>query len=151
MFCFSDCICIVYLVSQSCPILLDSFDCNPPGSSVHGIFQVRILEWVAISFFGVSSRPRDWTWVSCVSVLQVNSSLAEPSGKPSDSIYLSAMPSKINTTNSPMKLIIGFTVRSLSKILALSYPLSFLHGKISWLVLEQMIFGSSLGQLLPYL
>ena len=35
-----------------------------PGSSVHGIFQVRILEWVAISFSRRSSRPRDWTWVS---------------------------------------------------------------------------------------
>ena len=40
-------------------------DCNPPGSSVIGIFQARILEWVAISFSRVSSRPRDWTRVSC--------------------------------------------------------------------------------------
>ena len=34
-------------------------DCSPPGSSVHGILQARILEWVAISFFRESSRPRD--------------------------------------------------------------------------------------------
>ena len=40
-------------------------DCSPPGSSVYGIFQARILEWIAISFSRVSSRPRDWTWVSC--------------------------------------------------------------------------------------
>ena len=40
-------------------------DCLP-GSSIHGIFQARILEWVAISFSRVSSRPRDWTEVSCI-------------------------------------------------------------------------------------
>ena len=39
--------------------------CDPPGSSVHGIFQVRILEWVAIPFFRGSSQPRDPTQVSC--------------------------------------------------------------------------------------
>ena len=39
-----------------------------PGSSVHGIFQARILEWGAISFSRGFSRPRDWTWVSCIAV-----------------------------------------------------------------------------------
>ena len=38
-------------VSQSCPTLLDPMDCSLPGSSVHGIFQARVLEWVAIAFF----------------------------------------------------------------------------------------------------
>ena len=37
-------------VAQSCPTLSDPVDCSPPGSSVHGIFQARALEWVAISF-----------------------------------------------------------------------------------------------------
>ena len=41
-------------------------DCSLPGSSVHGILQARILEWVAVSFSRGSSRPRDWTQVSCV-------------------------------------------------------------------------------------
>ena len=41
-------------------------DCSLPGSSVHGIFQPRMLEWVAISFSRGSSWPRDWTWVSCL-------------------------------------------------------------------------------------
>ena len=41
-------------------------DCSPPGSSVHGIFQARILEWVAISSSRGSSQPRDRTWVSCI-------------------------------------------------------------------------------------
>ena len=42
-----------------CPTLYDPMDCCPPGSSVHGIFQARILEWVAIPFFRGSSQPRD--------------------------------------------------------------------------------------------
>ena len=51
-------------VTQSCPTLCDPINCIPPGSSVHGILQARILEWVAISFSRGSSQPRDWTWVS---------------------------------------------------------------------------------------
>ena len=46
-------------VTQSCPTLCNSMDCSLPGSSVNGIFQIRILEWVAISFFRRSSQPRD--------------------------------------------------------------------------------------------
>ena len=46
--------------------LCNPVDCSPPGSSVHGILQARILEWVAISFSRGSSRPRDQTWVSCI-------------------------------------------------------------------------------------
>ena len=49
---------------QSCQTLCNTMDCSPPGSSVRGIFQVRILEWVAISFSRRSSWPRDWTCVS---------------------------------------------------------------------------------------
>ena len=44
----------------------DPMGCSLPGSSVHGIFQARILEWVAISFSRGSSWPRDWTRVSCI-------------------------------------------------------------------------------------
>ena len=51
-------------VSQSCPILCNPMDCSLPGSSVHGIFQARILEWVVISFSRRSSQHRDWTQVS---------------------------------------------------------------------------------------
>ena len=39
-------------VAQSCPTLSDPMDCSPPGSSVHGIFQARVLEWGAIAFSG---------------------------------------------------------------------------------------------------
>ena len=54
------------LVAQSCPTLFDPMDCSPPGSSVHEIFQARILEWVAISFSRGSFQPRNWTRVSCI-------------------------------------------------------------------------------------
>ena len=50
-------------VAQSCATLCDSMGCSPPGFSVHGILQARILEWIAITFFRGSSWPRDWTWV----------------------------------------------------------------------------------------
>ena len=53
-------------VTQLCPILCNPMDCSLTGSSVHGIFQARILEWGAISFSRGSSRPRDQTWVSCI-------------------------------------------------------------------------------------
>ena len=44
-------------------------DCSLPGSSVHGISQARILEWVVISFYKGSSQPRDWTCISFVSCI----------------------------------------------------------------------------------
>ena len=46
---------VISEVTQSCPTLCDPVDCSPPGSSVHGILQARILEWVAISFSRGSS------------------------------------------------------------------------------------------------
>ena len=51
-------------VAQSCLTLCDPMDCSLQGSSVHGIFQARVLEWVAVSFSRGSSWPRDWTLVS---------------------------------------------------------------------------------------
>ena len=57
--------CVCCLVTQSCPTLCDPMDCSPPGSSVHGILQARILEWVAISFSRGSSQPKELTQVSC--------------------------------------------------------------------------------------
>ena len=51
------------LVAQSCSTLCDTMDCSPPGSSVHGILQARILQWVAISFSRGPSQPRNQTLV----------------------------------------------------------------------------------------
>ena len=66
-FCIScawvQCVCV------SCSVMSDlcyPMDYSPPGSSLHGILQARILEWVAISFSRGSSRPRDRTQVSCI-------------------------------------------------------------------------------------
>ena len=66
---------------QSGLALFDSMDCSPPGSSVHGIFQAKVLEWVAISFSRRSSRHRDQTRVSCVFCPAVGFFTTEPLGK----------------------------------------------------------------------
>ena len=52
--------------AQLCPTLCNPMDSSPPGSSVHGIFQARVLEWVAIAFSRGFSPPRNRTWVSCI-------------------------------------------------------------------------------------
>ena len=51
-------------VAQSCPTLYNPMDFNLPCSSIHGLFQARVLEWVAISFSRGTSQPRNRTWVS---------------------------------------------------------------------------------------
>ena len=61
--------CVPAQLLKSCLTICDPMDCSPPGSSVHGIFQARLLEWVAISSSRRSSQPREWTcisWVSCI-------------------------------------------------------------------------------------
>ena len=65
---------------KSCPTLCNPVDCNPPSSSVYKILQIRILEWVAISFSGGSSRPRDETHVSFITGRFFTT---KPPGKPS--------------------------------------------------------------------
>ena len=64
----SDCMHACSVV-QSCSILWDPLDCSQPSSSVHRIFQARILEWVAISFFRWSFQPRNRTHVSYISCI----------------------------------------------------------------------------------
>ena len=51
-------------IAQLCLTLCDPMDCSLSGSSIHGIFQARVLEWIAISFSRGSSRPRNRTRVS---------------------------------------------------------------------------------------
>ena len=60
-YCLSCCCC---LFAKSCLTLCDPMDCNPPGGSVCGISQTRILEWVAMPCSTRSSQPRDWIQVS---------------------------------------------------------------------------------------
>ena len=70
--CTTMCVCVCVcecMLTKSYPTLCDPMDCSLPGSSVYGIFQARILEWVAIYFSRGSSQPRDWTCLSCVSCI----------------------------------------------------------------------------------
>ena len=59
-------VCMHAKLFQSCPTLCDPMDYSSPGSSVYGILQARILEWVAIPFSRGSSWPSDQIWVSCI-------------------------------------------------------------------------------------
>ena len=63
--CVCVCVCVCW-VAQLCLTLCDPMDCSPPGSSVHGIVQAKILEWVAIPSSRGSSQPRNQTQVSCI-------------------------------------------------------------------------------------
>ena len=59
-------VCVCVLVAQLCLTLCNPMDRSPPGSSVHGILQARILEWVAVPFSRGSSQPREQTPGFCV-------------------------------------------------------------------------------------
>ena len=83
-YCFCCC-----LVAPSCPTLCDPVYCSPSGSSIHGIFQTRILERVAISYSRESSQNRDQTLVSHISFITGRFLTSEPLGKP-DEYLLSA-------------------------------------------------------------
>ena len=83
--CWSSLATQLCLVTQPCLTLCDSWDCSPPGCSIHEIFQAGLLEWVAISSSRGSSCPRDRTKpTSPVSpALQTDSLPPKPLGKPS--------------------------------------------------------------------
>ena len=74
--CMCVCVCVCVCVctranvhTLSCLTLCDPMDCSPPGSSVHGNLQARILEWVVMPSSGGSSWPKDWTWISGISFI----------------------------------------------------------------------------------
>ena len=83
------------LVAQSYPILYDPMDYGPPSSSVHGILQARILEWVALPSSRGSSWPRNRTHVSCLLHWQAGSLPLVPPGKPP--LPLALLPNKVIT------------------------------------------------------
>ena len=75
--------CCVYVkLLQLCPTLCDPVDYSTPGSSVHGILQARILEWVAMPSSRRSSQPRDQTCSSWDSCIASRFFTTEPPGKP---------------------------------------------------------------------
>ena len=59
-------LCVRAQSLQLCPALCDPRDCSPPGSSVHGILQARILEWIAMPSSRGSSQPRDQIRISYI-------------------------------------------------------------------------------------
>ena len=59
-------------VAQSCPTLSNPMDCSPPGSSVHWIFQARVLEWGAIAFSGAQAHAKRGGWTECLAPLSVD-------------------------------------------------------------------------------
>ena len=69
-------------------------NCSLPGSSIHGILQARILEWIAISFSRGSFQARDWTWVSCISGKLFTTWAREPSQN-----HLPKLPPKATSQN----------------------------------------------------
>ena len=71
--------CVCAQLLQLCPVLSDPVDCSPPGSSVQGILQERIPEWVAMPSSRGSSQPRNQTHISCIVGRFFTS---EPPGKP---------------------------------------------------------------------
>ena len=77
---------MVVVVAQPCPTLCDPIDCSPPGSSVHGVLQARILEWVAVSYskgiFLTQGFP----------ALQADSLPSEPPGEVITKLQISRLP-----------------------------------------------------------
>ena len=118
------------LVTQSCPALWNPMDCSPPGSSVHGILQAGLLEWIAISFSSQSSWPRDQTHVSCICCFAVDSLSSEPLGK----------------SMRPRGLIISSLIWFLFQTNTLVFPIYFSpHFVLSHDILELSLFSSCIS------
>ena len=75
-------LCSVAVVMSNCIDCCNPVDCSPPGSSVHGILQTRIVKWIAMPFSKGSSQPGSRDRVSCISDIAGRFFTAEPPGKP---------------------------------------------------------------------
>ena len=75
------CVCVCVCMLSCVGLFCNPMDCCPPGSSILGNIQARIMEWVAISFSRGSSQPRNQTRVSCISALAGGLFMTAPSGK----------------------------------------------------------------------
>ena len=120
-------------------------NCSPSGSSVHGILQARILEWVAILFPRGSSQPRDWTWVShivgrCFTVWATREvKLRSLINSHWDSLV---PPISGNFFNGGMDVLSGLAQAKCSphKVLALFPPLKKFPDHPSWLSMDNPFF-----------
>ena len=87
-------------IAQSCLTLCNPVDCSPSGSSIHGILQARILEWVAISFSRGSSQPRDPTRSSA---LQADALISEPLGNTQNLLFLPSLDDVFDYIQGPQR------------------------------------------------
>ena len=111
-------------VTQSCAAPCNPIDCSPPGSSVHGIFQARVLEWVATSFSRGTSRPGDRTqvshmagrrfthWATREAQRPISSSFKFSGKKPPRVVWIRVLPTEQST-------VAGDTVHHVPKVLLL--------------------------------
>ena len=97
-------------VTQSCPALCNPMDCSLPGSSVHVIFQARVLEWVAISFSSGSSWPRDRTQVPALKADILPSEPRWLKGEAYSPSTFSASTYSLNHSNLPPPLFWNYSV-----------------------------------------
>ena len=127
---------VLLFITQSWLTLCNLRDYSPPGSSVHGIHQARILEWVAIPFSRGSSRRRDWTCISTSPALQADALPSEPPGKPmySSCVHHAQLLQSCPILHDPMD---G------------SLPGSSVHGVIQARILEWVAMPSSRGSSWP--
>ena len=107
------------MCAQSCPTLCNPLDHSPSGCSVHGIFQARILEWVATSSSRGSSQPRDCTCISCVSCIFFTT---EPPEKPPlPSIYPKELKAGTQRDNCILMYIVVLFIIA-KRVKELKYP-----------------------------
>ena len=130
--------CILCVCAQSCPTLCDPMDCHPSGSSVHGIFQARVLEWVAISSSRGSSQPRNQTCMSCIA----GGFFTCCSGKPC--LYMSDIPDRVSA--------MGYYVSSSNRMLKYLLIKQFFHVFKMLLAFSSLNnWGTHLGKSKAYL
>ena len=133
-------------VAQSCPTLWDPMDCSLPGSSAHGIFQARLLEWVAISSSRGSSRPRD------------QKPFPPPGDLPDPGIKSnkqnSPMTQKLKLSDWKLKELLGWPKSSFSFLSKNKRHIFYLHQELSFLFfffLPRTLFNNVFTVLFHYL
>ena len=128
---------------QSCPALCDPMDCSPPGSSVPGILQARILEWVAMPSSRGSSQPRDQTHVSFISCIASGFfSLLKPTVPYTFTLVYLSILLRVDITSCHFSLLKHANLKENTK--------RWLRGvwhKLQWMLMTKTHFGR--GGLLP--
>ena len=128
---------------QLCLTFCNSVDCNLPGSSVHGILQARILEWVAMPFSRGSSQPRDWIHcLLCLLHWQMHSLQLSHQGIPHSS-FSSVQFSSVQFSS------VAQSCLTLCDPMDYSLPRSSVHGILQARILEWVAISFSRGSSRP--